>query len=587
MSIANAPRFKAVFFVALFAALLCLPLPSSSASTMAIEPDGKIVLVGSANQWRPRCPTPSRCFLFLHKRVPQPVAARLDADGHPDPSFGVGGGIVDFRSPGFTSFTSVALPPGRGIRLGSGSGSRFQITALDSAGDPDFGFGHDGLTASPSATMDAAYPATILSQPDGSLVVGGNLVTYAPKSVSVLSSSVAVAMRFSADGEAQGLLGEVSTETVGSTVRLADLVSQGDAIIAVGALSDLGSTSGFLARFSGSIFPYDPSFGGGSGLVQLGPFPRSEGEVGFLAAAADESGLIAVGYKGSRILLARFHADGTLDQSFGEAGVVNLSVPSSLTALPSGFAAAYSVIVQPDGRYVVAGSVFVSGTTLCNVKSPVCAHAFLARFEPGGGLDTSFGEGGFVVGGRVHGRIDLARQVDGKLLLSASSLHVARYNADGRIDTSFGERGEASLDPCQGTLAQRRRSGCLSTAAVDLKAHGLGSGKPVSQFSIRVSNPLDPVAAVKLLLPPELEGRKGTTGNVRVLAVPRTHVRIKVRPRAVSVSRLANARGLHVAVSPGVLRRIEPVATDQKLLFRVEIKFKDGTSQLFGFHSSG
>jgi uncharacterized delta-60 repeat protein len=557
---------------------------------MAVQPDGKIVLVGSASQWTPYCVTPVRLHRCYLHRVSRSAAVRLDADGHPDPRFGVGGGIVDFRGSGFTS---VAVLPGRGIRLGSAYGSVFRIAALDAAGNPNFGFGRDGLATSSLATANSAYLTTILSQPDGSLVVGGDLGTFSPKTIQ-LASSTAVAMQFSADGLEGPKLGEVA---VGSgNVNLVDLVPQGDAFVAVGSITDnigAGRASGFLARFSGGPFPYDPGFGAGAGLVELGPFPGPEGGVSLWSATADSGRVIAVGKRGSRILLARYQADGMLDQSFGEGGMVSPTVPTTLTSRPAGYepgAVARAIAVQPDGRYVVAGSTRVDGGFFrCDVnKSPGCEQAFLARFEPDGSLDTSFGAGGFVIGGRVFSSgTSLVLQPDGKILLSDHSLRVARYNADGRLDTSFGEGGEAGVLPCQGSIAQRRRSGCLSTAMVSFKAHGLSRGRPVSQFSIRASNPLDPIGSVKLMLPAELEGQRGTAGEIRVLTVPRHHVWTKVRSRAVFVTRLGSARGIHVAIRSGVLKRIASVATAQKSLFRVEVKFKDGTRKLFGFRSPG
>lgn len=561
---------------------------------MAIEADGKIVLAGSAIQWTPRAPcVPARPRCHV-QWVSRPAVARLDADGRPDPGFGVGGGVVDFRGGG--SFTSVAVSPGRGVRLGSAGRSSLRIVGLGGGGRPSSGFGRDGIAFGPLANWDSTSVTTILPQPDDSLVVGGNLGFFEPK---VGSRGAAVAMRFSAGGEAQGLLGEVASVLhvgVPSQPLGSDLVSQGEAFVAVGTIVEFSASTksfrsaGFLARFSESAFPYDPGFGGGTGLVRLGPFPGSEGEVGLRAAAADEVRLIAIGHEGSRILLARYRADGTLDPGFGEAGIVSLAVPTALTSLPSAYdpeTEARAVAAQPDGRYVIAGSTRVYGSESCGIKSPVCEHAFLARFESDGSPDTSFGEGGFALADRVYrpGNFDLALQPDGKILLSDHPLRVARYNADGSIDGSFGKGGEAGVLPCQGKLARRRRSGCLSTAAGRLMAHGLSRGRPVTQFSIRVSNPLDPIAAVKLVLPTELEGRRGTAPKVRVLTVPRHRARIKVRPHTVYVSRLGNARGIHVAVDAGVLHRVVPVAPGKKLRFRVEVKLKDGTSRLFGLRN--
>src|SRR4051794_3986047 len=312
MNIADTPRFKAVCFVTLFgAALLCLRPASPSASTMAIEPDGKIVLAGSANQWTPYCITPvsrRRCF---RRSVSRPAAVRLDADGHPDLSFGSDGGIIDFRTLQLEGlrFTSVALPPGRGVRLGWAGPFPFRITALDGGGRPNLGFGRDGLAVGPPTKADYASTRSILSQPDGSLVVGGELETFAPKTLRS-SASVAVAMRFSASGSPGQRLGEVSMGP-GDLVQLADLISQGGAFIAVGSLTETetGPAGAYLARFSDSVFPYDPSFGGGAGLIRPGPFADSKYNVAFNSAAASDGRLIAVGRRGERILLTRYNVD--------------------------------------------------------------------------------------------------------------------------------------------------------------------------------------------------------------------------------------------------------------------------------------
>jgi uncharacterized delta-60 repeat protein len=396
-------------------------------------------------------------------------------------------------------------------------------------------------------------------------------------------------MRFSPSGS-PGRLGEVSLGP-GALVELADLVPEGDSFVAIGDLSGAKNGPGaFLARFSDAAFPYDPIFGGGAGLVRLGPLPNSEHNVSLEGAAADDGGLIAVGRWGNRILLARYNPNGTPDQGFGEAGLASLSLPASLASLPGAYASAKaeSVVVQPDGHYVIAGSARIGNDRgACDIKNGYCEYAFLARFEPNGSLDASFGESGFVIGHRVYERPGLALQPGGKILLSQSSLRVARYNADGSLDTSFGKGGETGAFPCRGSVAARRRSGCLSTAMVSLGAHGLSHGRPMSQFSVRASNPLDPIATVVLQLPRELGGRPGAAGMVRVLTVPRSRVQVRVLPSSVTVSRLGDARGIHVGIGGGVLRRLAPIAATQELLFRVEVEFKDGTTKSFRFRSSG
>lgn len=581
------PRAKTALLVALFALGGSSLSTAASADTIAIQPDGKIVLAGSAPQGKPHCIAPVGFFRCYFDRLARPAAIRLDAGGNPDPTFGFRGGIVDFRAPLIEGpkFRSLALLPGGDIRLGWGGMSALRITGLEIDGDPSWDFGRDGLAIAPT-TANASNMTALLPQPDGSLVAGVEVIKFEPKTFAA-TSSAAVAMPLEAAGGEASPLGEVSADR--RIAQLVDLVPLGNAFIAVGSLRDVGRYSGFLARFPGSTFPYDPAFGGGTGLVELASSTDSgEGRI-FYSAAADGDRVMVAGSDGGHPLLVRYTADGQLDQSFGEGGLLSFSIPASLTSLPIGFgsAEARAVVVQPDGRYVVAGSARVNALKFCDMKSPMCSRAFLARFEPNGSLDTSFGDGGFVMD-RVSKRVpwirfDVVLQPDGKILLSDAPLHVARYGADGRLDMGFGERGEAGFLPCQDTISERRRSGCVSKATITLGVRGRGNGRPRVQLSVRASNALDPLASVKLLLPAELTTRESTASKAKVLTVPRHRARVSVRPHMVSVGRLANARGVHVGIGSGGVYRMGHARAGQKRLFRVEVRFKDGTSSLFKF----
>ena len=73
--------------------------------------------------------------------------------------------------------------------------------------------------------------------------------------------------------------------------------------------------------------------------------------------------------------LARYNSDGSLDTTFGTGGKVT-------TGFGSNDAIAISVVIQPDGKIVVAGS---------NTASPTGSDYALARYNSDGSLDTSFG----------------------------------------------------------------------------------------------------------------------------------------------------------------------------------------------------
>src|SRR5215467_16259526 len=144
--------------------------------------------------------------------------------------------------------------------------------------------------------------------------------------------------------------------------------------------------------------------------------------------------------------LARYNPDGTLDKTFGVGGKVQTDFPG-LAAVAS------SVVIQPDGKIVVAGGAFPLFTFLGNFE--------VVRYEPDGSLDSSFGKGGIVTTIFPEGSyaFDVALQPDGKIIAagtvfvdfdpgesSNTDFALARYNQDGTPDTTFGNGGQVSTD---------------------------------------------------------------------------------------------------------------------------------------------
>ena len=98
--------------------------------------------------------------------------------------------------------------------------------------------------------------------------------------------------------------------------------------------------------------------------------------------------------------------------------------------------AARAVLVQPDGRIVVAGG-----------GGPAVSFC-VARLRPNGTLDTTFGPGGKRVidfGGADESAYGAALQPDGRILLAGDSdlrVAVARLNPNGSLDTTFSGDGK-------------------------------------------------------------------------------------------------------------------------------------------------
>jgi uncharacterized delta-60 repeat protein len=120
-------------------------------------------------------------------------------------------------------------------------------------------------------------------------------------------------------------------------------------------------------------------------------------------------------------------AAGDLDASFAGNGKKKISF--------GGTDAARAVLVQPNGRIVVAGGGSAA-STFC-----------VARLRANGNLDTTFGSGGkrrIGFGGDAESAFGAALQPDGKIVLVGDSdfrVAVARLNRNGSLDATFSGDG--------------------------------------------------------------------------------------------------------------------------------------------------
>lgn len=136
------------------------------------------------------------------------------------------------------------------------------------------------------------------------------------------------------------------------------------------------------------------------------------------------------------IALVRYKADGSLDSTFGSNGAV-------ITAVGSGWDLSGSVVIQSDGKIVVAGQTLSAGGDYNFVT---------ARYVSTGSLDNSFGTGGIVktpVGPSHDGGWFCALQPDEKILVvgpvhngSNYDFGIVRLNPDGSLDNTFGSGGK-------------------------------------------------------------------------------------------------------------------------------------------------
>ena len=300
------------------------------------------------------------------------------------------------------------------------------------AGELDTSFGSGGKVF--TAIGPDSFATAVAVQPDGRLIAAG-------WSLSRQSADFALA-RYQVDGALDQTFGPGGTvlHGVGLFSGADALVLQPDGLPVAAGFSETSSGSNFaLARYDPTGAP-DATFGSdGTALADFGGFAfatslarQPDGKLVSAGAYFDEAG--------TQFALARHDQTGTLDASFGSGGKVLSRVGAD------GFASA--VVVQPDGKVVAAGG---GGACPPIPFAPVCTGQFgLIRYDGSGRPDSGFGVGGSVLtpvgdDGNASG---LLLQPDGKLVAGGYAVRsgryqfaLARYNPNGQLDGSFGSNG--------------------------------------------------------------------------------------------------------------------------------------------------
>lgn len=356
---------------------------------------------------------------------------RYNPDGTLDGTFGAGGVVVTAVGDRDAGAHALAEQPDGGLVVAgeayNGHAWDFALARFDRRGALDASFGRAGIVTMPvGAADDHAY--AVLQQADGKVVAAGETYDGSRTRFAVLRCT-----ENGGGDESFGEGGRVITEVGAGESKARALVQQADGKLAVAGSGWNGHDSDFaLARYlaDGRL---DERFGT-QGKVVTG-IGGGEDEASALVQQGDGK-LVAGGsaWNGRDwdFALARYQDDGALDRSFGAGGKVVTQVGASEDRI-------YTLVAQPDGKLVAAGYAVRDGLGVA-----------LARYLPDGRLDPSFGSGGKVVtvlGGADWARA-LVRQPDGKLVAAGCTWHenrwkflLLRYAADGALDAGFGTAG--------------------------------------------------------------------------------------------------------------------------------------------------
>ena len=397
--------------------------------------------------------------------------------------------LVNTRSPRASS----TRRPGRGKRVPRVD--FLEDRTLMSVGlDPTFGMGGEVQLTYPASSGNSAYVNVTSSaiQPDGKIVVGGTLDQYSMSS-SGSSTEDLIVFRLNPDGSPDSSFGSggrtvISVQAGGthvdSTGGYVDL--QPDGKILVGGSDTLNpsatssDTGDFVIARLTAAGALDTSFNStGIQTVNIGNTTANDYSSSLAGLALTPDGkIVAAGTTtppspgptasaSQDFVVARLTSAGALDTSFNNTGTETINFTAATPTTPPSNDTASGVVVQTDGKIVVAGTT--STTLPSGSPFPTTSDFAIARLGVNGGLDTTFNGTGkqtvaFDLGGdKTDNANAVALQSDGSIVLAGyatessstynsqtntysgvtkTDLALARLTPGGTLDTAFGSGGK-------------------------------------------------------------------------------------------------------------------------------------------------
>jgi uncharacterized delta-60 repeat protein/uncharacterized repeat protein (TIGR01451 family) len=351
---------------------------SSSASDLKIQDDGKIIVVGEADNGT------DTDFAVI----------RYNADGSLDDSFGTGGIVLTPVVPGQSDHALFLHLQDDGSLIVAGDSvfNDFVVVRYSSEGILDPDFGQDGVFRLPGVEVSDSLGGLAV-QPDGKIVLGGTK-SMAMATLRLLADGSALDPDFGTGGLATATLGGD-----GGQGRTMTLQEDGRIIVAGSNFTDQDTV---LVRFDGDG-SQEMDFGGvghaQQSLVSGIDWAESvaiqeDGKI--VAACLTSSG-------GNDMGVVRFSADGIVDTSFSGDGFL-------VEPVASGQDIAFDLAFQDDGRILVVGSAYEGAEGAFGIL----------RLNSDGSLDTSFsgdGKNRILAGANAEARA-VAVTNDGRILLA-------------------------------------------------------------------------------------------------------------------------------------------------------------------------
>lgn len=390
-------------------------------NAIALQADGKIVTCGTYNN-------------AGNKDI---VVARLNANGTIDNTFGTAGKVTTAITTGDDLAFGIAVQTdGKIVVAGegnNGSNKDVIIVKYNTDGSLDNTFDGDGKVITNLGAEEAIRAMTL--QTDGKIVVAGGSSLPGQYDPTIL--------RYNTNGSLDNTFNSTGFIIIPGTASnefVLGITMQPDGKIVAAGFESLGvNAHGELIRLNTNGTP-DNSFGT-NGFVNIAPLNYtifynltilSSGKIAVAGAATNSPG-------STNIIVGRFNANGTIDNSFNGTGYN--------TAFPGNGAYGLGIREEVNGKLIASGGALFNGTTDYDY--------LLARFTTNGNFDNTFDGDGILTIPITTG-IDAGYaaiiQPNGQVLVSGNvrngsdyDFGVIRVNSD--VDAGLNYSGKAiSLD---------------------------------------------------------------------------------------------------------------------------------------------
>ena len=375
---------------------------SSSASGLAVQPDGKIVAVGNSSNG-----TNNDIVLLRYK-----------PNGKPDLSFGSGGKVITDLGGNESAYSTTVLANGK-ILVAGGKEADFLLLRYNKNGSLDSSFGTNGITVTDFDNEEETAFSMAL-QADGKIVLGGSSEYDNRFVMARYKANGAPDLSFGINGKA------VLHFHTFYYVNCHAVAVQNDGKIVAAGMGP--KKSDFLVVRLNSNGSLDSSFGkSGKAVTDISTFDRGNGMAIFPNGDIIVAGSSANPPDYTYFSLMKYSTNGQVDKSFGNKGNIQTYFFDDYNWAYD--QAAFAVLIQADGKIMAAGTEYGN------------FHFAIARYQSNGKLDTSFGNNGKVITYEGESVAALAQQQDGKIIAAGSASNggiiIARYIADDTLSSKL------------------------------------------------------------------------------------------------------------------------------------------------------